>query len=177
MRPRILAETKVDPTLVKLELTESSTVDDPERAVSVLNQLKALGVQISLDDFGTGYSSLSYLHRYPIDILKIDRSFVSRMLDNADNLQLVTTILALARGMGMSVVAEGIENEAQAQQLDTLGCVLGQGYLFAKPLTADDAEIWLQVTGLKRTASRLTNAEAATGSRRKTSKTGAASAS
>ena len=174
---RILAETKVDPTLVKLELTESSTVDDPERAVSVLNQLKALGVQISLDDFGTGYSSLSYLHRYPIDILKIDRSFVSRMLDNADNLQLVTTILALASGMGMSVVAEGIENEAQAQQLDTLGCVLGQGYLFAKPLTADDAEIWLQVTGLKRTASRLTNAEAATGSRRKTSKTGAASAS
>lgn len=167
---RVLAETEVDPKLIRLELTESSTVDNPERAVSVMKQLKALGVQISLDDFGTGYSSLSYLHRYPIDILKIDRSFISRMMENAENLQLVTTILAMAKGMRMSVVAEGIEEEAQAQQLADLGCEWGQGYLFAKPLTPEDAEIWLQVRDLNQANLRLAKPERSSGQGRKPKK-------
>jgi diguanylate cyclase (GGDEF)-like protein len=130
----ILTETNVDPALIKLELTESSTMAAPERALRVLGELKSLGLQLSMDDFGTGYSSLSYLHRFPIDILKIDRSFVTGLIDNPESRQIVTTILALADGMSIEVVAEGIETREQLEELKALGCRFGQGYLFAKPL-------------------------------------------
>jgi diguanylate cyclase (GGDEF)-like protein len=133
---RVLQETGVDPAMIKLEITESGTMGDPERAVRVLSQLKSFGVQLSVDDFGTGYSSLSYLHKFPIDVLKIDRSFVSDMVDNEDSRQVVKTIMALAKGMAMQVVAEGIECREQALQLTQLGCDFGQGYLFSKPLPA-----------------------------------------
>jgi diguanylate cyclase (GGDEF)-like protein len=139
----ILEETKVDPALIKLELTESSTMAAPERALRVLSELKSLGLQLSMDDFGTGYSSLSYLHRFPIDILKIDRSFVSGLIDNPESRQIVTTILALAEGMSIEVVAEGIETREQSLELKRLGCRFGRGYLFAKPLPFADATAML----------------------------------
>ena len=135
----VLFETGVDPTTIKLEITESGTMGDSERAVRVLSQLKSLGVQLSLDDFGTGYSSLSYLHKFPLDVLKIDRSFVAGLIDNRESQQVVKTIMSLAEGMGMGVVAEGIECEDQARQLNEMGCEFGQGYLFAKPMSGPEA--------------------------------------
>jgi diguanylate cyclase (GGDEF)-like protein len=143
----IIRETKVDPALIKLELTESSTMAAPERALRVLGELKSLSLQLSMDDFGTGYSSLSYLHRFPIDILKIDRSFVTGLIDKPESRQIITTILALADGMSIEVVAEGIETREQLLELKRLGCRFGQGYLFAKPLTFTDTMAMLQAPG------------------------------
>lgn len=135
---RVLTETGVDPRLIKLEITETGTMGDPERAVRILTQLKSFGVQLSVDDFGTGYSSLSYLHRFPLDVLKIDRSFVAGVVENRESAQVVKTILALASGNGMRVIAEGIETREQARQLSLMGCDFGQGYLFSKPLPVQD---------------------------------------
>jgi EAL domain-containing protein (putative c-di-GMP-specific phosphodiesterase class I) len=99
-----------------------------------------LGVQLSIDDFGTGYSSLSYLHRFPIDTLKIDRSFVTRMIENTENAEIVRTIVVLAQNLGMDVVAEGVETPEQLMLLRELNCENGQGYLFSKPVDAKGAE-------------------------------------
>ena len=145
----ILAETKVDPSLIKLELTESGTMAAPERAFRVLCELKSLGLQLSIDDFGTGYSSLSYLHRFPIDLLKIDRSFVNEIMLNSESRQIVKTILALAEGMKMDVVAEGIETQEQLVELMRMGCRFGKGYLFSEPLTLADATAMLHGPRLK----------------------------
>jgi len=119
---------------LKLEITESVFSDNIEAAVGLLTQLRNLGVQLSIDDFGTGYSSLSYLQRFPIDTLKIDRSFVTQMMENEENLAIVRTIVALARNLGMDVVAEGVETEDQLKLLRKLECENGQGYLFSSPL-------------------------------------------
>jgi EAL domain-containing protein (putative c-di-GMP-specific phosphodiesterase class I) len=110
----------------------------------VLNELKAIGVQLSIDDFGTGYSSLSYLHRFPFDILKIDRSFVSRMNTDKESLGIVKTIVRLAQELEKSVVAEGVETECHHEMLKRLSCQLGQGFLFSRPLEACGAEKLLQ---------------------------------
>ena len=136
----ILVETGVNPGQIKLEITESGTLGDPERAVHVLTALKAFGVQISVDDFGTGYSSLSYLHRLPIDILKIDRSFVVGMGQHREGRQVVNTIMRLAGSLGLQVVAEGVETLQQRSDLIALGCELAQGFLFAKPLPGAEAD-------------------------------------
>jgi len=101
-----------------------------EAAVQLLKQLRNLGVQLSIDDFGTGYSSLSYLHRFPIDTLKIDRSFVSQMAESEENFEIVRTIVVLAQNLGMDVVAEGVETHDQLALLRQLGCESGQGVLF-----------------------------------------------
>jgi diguanylate cyclase (GGDEF)-like protein/PAS domain S-box-containing protein len=130
----VLAETGLSPQSLKIEITESAVMENAEAAVEMLNQLKAFGMQLSIDDFGTGYSSFNYLHRFPIDTLKIDRSFVSRMDIQAENVEIVRTIISLAHNLGMKVVAEGIETRAQMQQLRELGCEYGQGYYLARPM-------------------------------------------
>jgi diguanylate cyclase (GGDEF)-like protein len=122
-----------------LELTESSIVQDPGRATRVFSALKALDTTVALDDFGTGYSSLAYLQRLPIDILKIDRSFVSGMMIDPDSVAIVRAVLSLAEALGMSTTAEGIETVELATTLAALGCASGQGYYFAKPLEPDAA--------------------------------------
>jgi diguanylate cyclase (GGDEF)-like protein/PAS domain S-box-containing protein len=131
---RLLRESDLPPRCLKLEITESVFSDNIEAAVGLLTQLRNLGVQLSIDDFGTGYSSLSYLQRFPIDTLKIDRSFVTQMMENEENLAIVRTIVALAQNLGMDVVAEGVETEDQLMLLRKLECEHGQGYLFSTPL-------------------------------------------
>lgn len=133
----ILLETEFDPQYLRLEITESVVMDNAEASTILLKQLRALGLQLSIDDFGTGYSSLSYLHRFPVTTLKIDRSFVSLMGQRDENLEIVRTIVTLARNLNMDVVAEGIETTEQHAQLNALSCQFGQGYLFSKPLGVD----------------------------------------
>lgn len=130
----LLQEYRLPPRCLKLEITESVFSDNIEAAVGLLTQLRNLGVQLSIDDFGTGYSSLSYLQRFPIDTLKIDRSFVTQMMENEENLAIVRTIVALAQNLGMDVVAEGVETEDQLMLLRKLECENGQGFLFSTPL-------------------------------------------
>ncbi|HSP07737.1 MAG TPA: EAL domain-containing protein [Acidobacteriota bacterium] len=130
----VLEETAVDPTLVRLEITESTLMQSAETAASMLLKLKALNIQLYIDDFGTGYSSFSYLHRFPFDTLKIDRSFVSRMDTGEENTEIVRAMLTLARNLGKDVIAEGIETGRQLSLLRDLGCQSGQGFLFSQPL-------------------------------------------
>lgn len=122
-----------------LELTESAIVQDPRRATNVLEALKALDVSVAMDDFGTGYTSLAYLQRLPIDVLKIDRSFVSGMLGDGDSVAIVRAILSLASALGMATTAEGIDAPELAQALARMGCSHGQGFHFARPLDPDSA--------------------------------------
>jgi EAL domain-containing protein (putative c-di-GMP-specific phosphodiesterase class I) len=123
----------------KLELTESVLMENAELVTDLLNRLRSRGVLIYVDDFGTGYSSLSYLHRFPVDGLKIDKSFVDVLDGTTQSTTMVRTILDLARNLDVEVVAEGIEDDGQAQLLHELGCELAQGYLFARPLSPEDA--------------------------------------
>jgi len=133
-----LDDTGLEAQHLRLEITESAAMADPERARGVLEDLKALGVRLSLDDFGTGFSSLSYLQRFPVDTLKIDRSFVARA-DELDCREIIRTILNLARTLGLEVIAEGAETASQVAFLQSLECGFGQGYFFARPLTGGDA--------------------------------------
>jgi len=135
----VLAKSEINPHCLKLEITESVVMENAESATQMFKQLRALGVQLSIDDFGTGYSSLSYLHRFPVNYLKIDKSFVGRMTDGSHNGEIVRTIVTLARNLGLEVIAEGIETENQNLQLKSLGCDYGQGYLFSRPI--DDAAV------------------------------------
>jgi len=139
----ILDETGVDPKHLKLEITESAVMDNAETAARLLKRLRSLGVQLSIDDFGTGYSSLGYLHRFPLNTLKIDRSFVGRIGEAAENMEIVRAIVSLAENMGMDVVAEGVETLSQLSQLRRLNCQYGQGYLFSRPIDADSVTAML----------------------------------
>jgi EAL domain-containing protein (putative c-di-GMP-specific phosphodiesterase class I) len=134
-----LAETGLNPTCLRLEITESVVMENAELATNTLIQLRKLGVQLSIDDFGTGYSSLSYLHRFPVNTLKIDRSFIGRMAKGDENSEIVRTICTLANNLGMEVVAEGVETHEQLELLRSLKCEYGQGYLFSKPVDAEKA--------------------------------------
>jgi len=132
---RALRETGLDPRCLKMEITESTIMEQVESASSALTRLKSLGVKLALDDFGKGYSSLSYLHQLPCDTLKIDRSFIARIGPGGENTEIVRTIISLAKGLGLDVVAEGVETADQLVQLKDLGCQFGQGYFFSRPLT------------------------------------------
>jgi diguanylate cyclase (GGDEF)-like protein len=132
---RILAETGLEPTALEIEITESIVMDQSEAGIRALRELRDLGVRLVLDDFGTGYSSLSYLKHLPLDMIKVDRSFVAGLDGSADR-SIVDAVIALAHGLGIGVVAEGIETASQLDRLRELGCDLGQGYLFSRPVPA-----------------------------------------
>ena len=136
----ILDDTGLDPACLRLELTESVIMDNAESAVSKLAQLRTLGVQIHIDDFGTGYSSLSYLQRLPVDTLKIDRTFIAELTEQNESAEIVGAIITLARTLGMSVAAEGVETAAQAAGLKDLDCEFGQGFFFYRPLPHSEIE-------------------------------------
>lgn len=137
---KILQETQLDSQSLKLEITESAIVDNAESAALLFQKLRQRKIQLSIDDFGTGYSSLSYLHRFPVNTLKIDRSFVSHIGKDGENLEIIQAIVTLAKQLGISVVAEGIETLQQKVYLKALGCDEGQGYFFAKPLPTQEVE-------------------------------------
>jgi EAL domain-containing protein (putative c-di-GMP-specific phosphodiesterase class I) len=133
-----LEETGVSPESVELEITESTIMQDDALTEQTLGQLHAMGIGLALDDFGTGYSSLSYLRRFTIDRVKIDGSFVRELPENADDAELTSAIIAMAHGLRLSVVAEGVETARQALFLRQRGCDEVQGYLFGRPVPADD---------------------------------------
>jgi diguanylate cyclase (GGDEF)-like protein/PAS domain S-box-containing protein len=146
----ILMETNLNPNCLKLEITESVLMENTDVVAKILWQLRSRNIELSLDDFGTGYSSLSYLHSFPVNTVKIDRSFVSRMNENEENSEIVKAIVTLAHTLGMDAVAEGIETSEQLAQLKSLACEQGQGYFFSKPLDSQaatellaNAPIWL----------------------------------
>jgi diguanylate cyclase (GGDEF)-like protein/PAS domain S-box-containing protein len=141
---RALKETGFDPTLLEIELTESMLIDDSEAVLGILTELGAMGVRIAIDDFGTGQSSLSYLKRFDLDTLKIDRSFVRDTPDDAEDSAIATAVIALAHGLRLNVVAEGVETAAQLEFLRAQGCDQMQGYLLSKPLDADAFARWLR---------------------------------
>ena len=141
---RILETTGLDGEYLHLEITESSAMADLTRSEETFRALKAVGVHLHVDDFGTGYSSLSYIHRFPVDSLKVDRSFVSGMPERPENMAIVRTVVGLARSLGLSVVVEGIEREEQLAFAQELGCEYAQGWLFAKAMAVEDVEKVLQ---------------------------------
>jgi EAL domain-containing protein (putative c-di-GMP-specific phosphodiesterase class I) len=139
-----LSEAGLKADYLELELTESMVMHDPESTVKTLAELKAIGVDIAIDDFGTGHSSLSYLKRFPIDLLKIDQSFVRGIPADSDDIAITRTIIAMAKGLGLRVIAEGVEHTEQLAFLTKEGCEEGQGYLFSKPMPANALEPWLR---------------------------------
>jgi EAL domain-containing protein (putative c-di-GMP-specific phosphodiesterase class I) len=134
-----LQEADLTPHSVKLEITESVLMDNVDPAEDILTRLHTLGIKLGLDDFGTGYSSLSCLHRYPFDMLKLDKSFVQRLGTDDESAEIVRTIVTLAHNLGLEVIAEGIETPQQLTYLKTLGCEYGQGYLFSQPVDTETA--------------------------------------
>ena len=145
---RALDETGLSPSALLLEITESAVIEDAEEAASTLGALKTLGVHLALDDFGTGYSSLSYLERFPVDVLKIDRSFVAKIGRDAGGTALLSAVVGLAQVLGLQVVAEGVETAEQRDLLQGVGCDLLQGYYFSKPLPQEEAAELLS-TGMR----------------------------
>ena len=139
-----LATTGLDSGRLEVELTESMVMKNPTAAAASLSELKEMGISIAVDDFGTGYSSLAYLKRYPLDILKIDRSFVRDIVDDPDDAAITRAIIGMAKSLGMSVIAEGVETPEQLEFLRTNGCDVAQGYLLGKPVPAKDAEGFLK---------------------------------
>jgi len=157
----VLRESHLDPWHLKLEITETVVMENPALAAITLAKLRGLGVRLSIDDFGTGYSSLSYLNRFPVDTLKIDRSFVTTMSEADENLQIVKTIVTLAGNLGMEVIAEGVETEDQLNLLKVLKCQYAQGYLFSEPLDVMEADLFIRnaAQGFDANVTALVNAE------------------
>jgi diguanylate cyclase (GGDEF)-like protein len=143
MLARALQDTGAPPERIELEITESMAMEDPDLLIERLTQIKRIGVSIAIDDFGTGFSSLSYLQRLQVDRLKIDRAFVSEITGSARGSSIAEMVIQLGRNLGLSIIAEGVEDERQAQILQSLGCPLAQGYLFARPLAPADLLAWL----------------------------------
>src|SRR4029077_980826 len=135
---RVLEQTGLDPAFLELEITESVVMQHPEQAVTLLNKLKAFGIHLSIDDFGTGYSSLNYLKRFPLDTLKIDRTFIRDLPGDSDDAAITQAIVAMAHSLRLSVVAEGVETAEQLSFLRDYECDEIQGYYFSKPRPAND---------------------------------------
>jgi EAL domain-containing protein (putative c-di-GMP-specific phosphodiesterase class I) len=135
-----LARTNLSPTSLELEVTEDILLHDEQGALNTFLKIQELGVRIVFDDFGTGFASLSYLKKFPLDGLKIDSSFVFGLLANPDDAAIVSSTIGLSRQLGLSVIAEGIENRATADFLVGMGCEEGQGYYFGRPMPADEFE-------------------------------------
>jgi diguanylate cyclase (GGDEF)-like protein len=155
---RALADAELEPRFLEVELTESAVMSDPEESIKILEQLSDMGVLVSVDDFGTGYSSMSYLRRFPIDQLKIDRSFLSEITARSDDASIVGAIVSLAHNLRLKVVAEGVETVAQLDLLKTLGCDQYQGYQFSPPLPAAEFETLMR--GIYANGSDLANEDA-----------------
>jgi diguanylate cyclase (GGDEF)-like protein/PAS domain S-box-containing protein len=141
---KLLQELSLSPDALKLEITESAVMADPSAAVEMLQQIKSIGIHLAIDDFGTGYSSLSYLHRFPLDTLKIDRSFIREMQEDGEGMEIARTILPMANNLRLDVVAEGVETLEQVALLKQLHCKYAQGYYFSKPLSADGTTALLE---------------------------------
>jgi EAL domain-containing protein (putative c-di-GMP-specific phosphodiesterase class I) len=141
----LLALHRVPAELLGLEITETTIMEDPDRALAVLSRLAAAGVRLAIDDFGTGYSSLAYLKSLPVHELKIDRSFVAALTQSERDRVIVDSTVALGRRLGLDVVAEGVEDEATREALVGLGCELAQGYLFCRPVPAEDLRAGLDL--------------------------------
>jgi EAL domain-containing protein (putative c-di-GMP-specific phosphodiesterase class I) len=144
MIQRVLAHHAIPADLLQLEITESCLMGNTTEAVQLLSFLKSLGLHLSIDDFGTGYSSLAYLRRFPIDALKIDRSFVSDITTDVDDATIIRAVIGMAHSLGLKVVAEGVENEAQLTFLTANGCDEMQGYYYSPPLSAEDCTVFLR---------------------------------
>ena len=136
----VLADTGYSPFLLELEVTENILLEDDEAALETFNRIQDLGVRIAFDDFGTGYASLTYLKKFPLDRLKIDKSFVSEIRVNSDDAAIVGSTINLGKLLGLSVIAEGIEDLATAELLKSMGCEEGQGYYFGLPMPAAEFE-------------------------------------
>jgi EAL domain-containing protein (putative c-di-GMP-specific phosphodiesterase class I) len=139
-----LAETLYPAEWLELELTESGLMEHQGQAVELLYNLRTLGVRLAIDDFGTGYSSLAYLKRFPLDVLKIDKSFIDEIPHNKDDMEIAAAIVAIGRTLGFKVLAEGVETVEQLDFLQAQGCDLYQGYLKSRPLPAEDFAILLR---------------------------------
>lgn len=156
----ILEETGTDPACILLEITENIAMADADRSSIVLSELKALGVRLSIDDFGTGFSSLCRLQKFPVDVMKIDRAFISEMDHDSESQEIVRIIVMLGKSLGMEVVAEGVERAEQIALLKNMGCDLGQGFLFSKPVDAKSSEQLLRLQSLLTSAGALSFAAA-----------------
>ncbi|MEW6107814.1 MAG: GGDEF domain-containing phosphodiesterase [Nitrospirota bacterium] len=144
MIKEILERNCVDACCLSLEITESMIMENDEHALVVLKKLQEMGIHIHIDDFGTGYSSLGYLHRFPINALKIDRSFIEKMFGSDENMEIIKTIVSLAQNLKLDLIAEGIEFKDQLNCLKSLKCRYGQGFLLLRPMQAKDIEAWLE---------------------------------
>jgi EAL domain-containing protein (putative c-di-GMP-specific phosphodiesterase class I) len=155
---RLLLRWQVPATMLEIEITESSLMADPARALEALRRLRAMGVQVAIDDFGTGYASLAHLKQLPVDVLKIDRSFVRELERERSDRAIVRATVDLAHNLELRVVAEGVEDRATAEYLADIGCDHAQGYYFARPLPAEELTRWLRstppswATGLRKVA-------------------------
>lgn len=141
---KIINRVGINPSSIRMELTERALLENTHMVLANMNALNKLGIKILLDDFGTGYSSLSYLHRFPIDVLKIDRSFINNAYDHENHRAIIKTIIDLAANLNMSTVGEGIENPEDAELLDQMDCKYGQGFYFSKPMPADKVSLHIQ---------------------------------
>ena len=143
----VLAETGTEPAALVLDLTEEPFIRDAERAWTVLMDLKDLGVKVALDDFGTGYSALNHLRQFPVDIVKIDRGAIGGMESDRATASMVTAVIDLSHGLGLTVVAEGVESRVQRDRVTTLGAEAAQGYYFAAPMSPPEFALCLESTG------------------------------
>jgi CheY-like chemotaxis protein len=141
---RILDETGLEPRLLELELTETASMSDPQKSFEILHQLKDMGVRLAIDDFGTGYSNLNYLKRFPVDKLKLDQSFVRDLVSDPDDLSISRAVIAMAHGLRLTVIAEGVESQGQLALLADNGCDEMQGFFFSRPVPAEVCEAMLR---------------------------------